>query len=295
MGKEPIFTGCATALLTPMKADGSIHYEKAAELIERQIENGIDALVAVGTTGEAATLQDEERTELIAFTVRQVKGRVPVIAGTGANDTSRAVALTKAAEKAGADGILSVTPYYNKASQKGLFQHFKTVAKATKLPMILYNIPSRTGCNILPETALRLADTENIVGLKEACDQISQVARTAALCGDNLPLYAGHDDQVTAIFALGGVGVISAAANLCPKEMANICHTWARGETKKAVEAQLALMPILDALSLDINPIPLKQAMNYLNYEVGECRMPLCEMEDASAIKLLNTLKKYFK
>ena len=293
MAKQPIFRGAGAALITPMNDDLSINYEKMEELIEKQIAGNTDALIIAGTTGESSTLSDEEHVEVIRFAKEKVRGRIPVIAGSGSNDTAYAVWLSQEAEKAGADGLLVVTPYYNKASQKGLFAHFKTVAKATKLPMILYNVPSRTGCNILPETAARLADTENIVGIKEASGNLSQIAQTAALCGDELPIYSGNDDQITAILGVGGVGVISVLSNICPRETHDICSLWFEGRVKESIGLQLRYLDLIHALFSDVNPIPVKQAMNYMNMQVGSCRMPLCDMEDASAIALLNVLKKY--
>ncbi len=291
--KQTIFKGAGVALVTPMKEDHSIDYDVFAALIEDQIAKKTDALIIAGTTGESSTLSDEEHIEIIRFAKEKAAGRVPVIAGTGSNDTSYAIWLSQEAEKAGADGLLVVTPYYNKASQKGLFAHFKTIAKATKLPIILYNVPSRTGCNLAPETVAKLADTENIVGIKEASGNLSQVAKLAALCGDKIDIYSGNDDQITPILSLGGVGVISVLSNVCPEETHNICQNWFDGNIAEATRLQLHYIELISALFSDVNPIPVKQAMNYMGWQVGSCRMPLCDMEDAGAIALLNVLKKY--
>lgn len=291
--KQTIFKGAGVALVTPMKEDHSIDYDVFAALIEDQIAKKTDALIIAGTTGESSTLSDEEHIEVIRFAKEKAAGRVPVIAGTGSNDTSYAIWLSQEAEKAGADGLLVVTPYYNKASQKGLFAHFKAIAKATKLPIILYNVPSRTGCNLTPETVAKLADTENIVGIKEASGNLSQVAKLAALCGDKIDIYSGNDDQITPILSLGGVGVISVLSNVCPEETHNICQNWFDGNIAEATRLQLHYIELISALFSDVNPIPVKQAMNYMGWQVGSCRMPLCDMEDAGAIALLNVLKKY--
>ena len=291
--KQTIFKGAGVALVTPMKEDHSIDYDVFAALIEDQIAKKTDALIIAGTTGESSTLSDEEHIEVIRFAKEKAAGRVPVIAGTGSNDTSYAIWLSQEAEKAGADGLLVVTPYYNKASQKGLFAHFKAIAKATKLPIILYNVPSRTGCNLAPETVAKLADTENIVGIKEASGNLSQVAKLAALCGDKIDIYSGNDDQITPILSLGGVGVISVLSNVCPEETHNICQNWFDGNIAEATRLQLHYIELISALFSDVNPIPVKQAMNYMGWQVGSCRMPLCDMEDAGAIALLNVLKKY--
>ena len=291
--KQTIFKGAGVALVTPMKEDHSIDYDVFAALIEDQIAKKTDALIIAGTTGESSTLSDEEHIEVIRFAKEKAAGRVPVIAGTGSNDTSYAIWLSQEAEKAGADGLLVVTPYYNKASQKGLFAHFKAIAKATKLPIILYNVPSRTGCNLAPETVAKLADTENIVGIKEASGNLSQVAKLASLCGDKIDIYSGNDDQITPILSLGGVGVISVLSNVCPEETHNICQNWFDGNIAEATRLQLHYIELISALFSDVNPIPVKQAMNYMGWQVGSCRMPLCDMEDAGAIALLNVLKKY--
>lgn len=289
--KNTVFTGVATAIVTPLTSEG-IDYKKFAELIEWQISEGVNAIVAVGTTGEGSTLTDEEHKEAIRFCVEQVKGRIPVIAGTGSNDTSYAIDLTKYACEVGADAMLLVTPYYNKATQKGLVASFKAIADASTKPCILYNVPSRTGCNLLPATVLELADHPNIVAIKEACGNISQIAELISLVGDKLDVYSGNDDQIVPILSLGGKGVISVLSNVCPRETHDICQLFFDGKIKESAALQLKLLPLINALFCEVNPIPAKTAMAALGYCTEEMRLPLCEMEDANRQRLLDAMKK---
>lgn len=290
--KKVIFQGVGTALVTPMYEDGKINYMVFKQLLEMQIENKADAVIIAGTTGEGPTLSDEEHIALVEYAVKTVHGRIPVIAGAGSNNTAHAMYLSKECEKAGADGLLHVTPYYNKASQQGLFLHFKACAEATSLPIILYNVPSRTGVNILPDTYKRLSRIDNIVACKEASGNFSQIAKIAALCKDDLTIYSGNDDRITAVLALGGKGVISVLSNICPKETHEICDFYFAGETEKSDSLQLQYRELIEALFLDVNPIPIKQAMRAMGYDVGPCRLPLCDMDPTSAEKLYRTLKQ---
>ena len=280
--KKVIFKGAAVALVTPMNEDGSVNYNKLKELVDQQIEGGTDAIVACGTTGEAATLDLDEHIEVIRKTVEFAAGRVPVIAGAGSNDTAFAIKTVELAEEAGVDGLLVVTPYYNKTSQAGLIAHFTKIAEATSLPIILYNVPSRTGVNIKPETYKELSKIENIVATKEASGDISAVAKIAHLCGDDLMIYSGNDDQIVPIMSLGGIGVISVLSNVCPKETHDICQYALDGNFKAAAELQVKYLPLIDALFSDVNPIPVKEAFNIMGYEVGECRLPLIKMSDSA-------------
>ena len=280
--KKVIFKGAAVALVTPMNKDGSVNYDKLKELVDQQIEGGTDAIVACGTTGEAATLDLDEHIEVIKKTVEFAAGRIPVIAGAGSNDTAFAIKTVELAEEAGVDGLLVVTPYYNKTSQAGLIAHFTKIAEATSLPIILYNVPSRTGVNIKPETYKELSKIENIVATKEASGDISAVAKIAHLCGDDLMIYSGNDDQIVPIMSLGGIGVISVLSNVCPKETHDICQYALDGDFKAAAALQVKYLPLIDALFSDVNPIPVKEAFNIMGYEVGECRLPLIKMSDSA-------------
>ena len=290
--KNTIFTGAATALVTPMTRDGAVDYKQFGRLIDWQIEEGIDALVAVGTTGEGPTLTDEEHREAIRFCVDRVAGRVPVIAGTGSNDTAYAVDLTKAACEAGADAMLLVTPYYNKATQKGLIQSFEAVADASTKPCILYNVPSRTGCNLQPKTVATLAEHPNIVAIKEASGDISQVAQIARLCGDKLDIYSGNDDQIVPIMALGGKGVISVLSNLMPHQTSLMCHLMLQQEVREATEIQLRLLPLIDALFCEVNPIPAKAAMAAMGFGENHLRLPLTPMEAEHEAELIRLMRE---
>lgn len=280
--KKVIFKGAAVALVTPMNEDGSVNYNKLKELVDQQIEGGTDAIVACGTTGEAATLDLDEHIEVIRKTVEFAAGRVPVIAGAGSNDTAFAIKTVELAEEAGVDGLLVVTPYYNKTSQAGLIAHFTKIAEATSLPIILYNVPSRTGVNIKPETYKELSKIKNIVATKEASGDISAVAKIAHLCGDDLMIYSGNDDQIVPIMSLGGIGVISVLSNVCPKETHDICQYALDGDFKAAAALQVKYLPLIDVLFSDVNPIPVKEAFNIMGYEVGECRLPLIKMSDSA-------------
>lgn len=284
--KEPIFTGAGAALITPMNEDGSINYPELSRLLEYQISHSTDAIIICGTTGEASTLEDDEHLACIEFTVKQVNGRVPVIAGTGSNNTQHAVMMSKAAADRGADALLLVTPYYNKTSQEGLYRHFTTIIDAAGIPAILYNVPSRTGTNIAPETALRLAAHPLVRGLKEASGNISQVASIAALCKDELPLYSGNDDQIVPMLALGAKGVISVLSDVAPQQTHDICQLWFDGKTKESCALQLELLPLAHALFCDVNPIPVKAAMNMLGWNAGECRLPLAPLSEQNTALL---------
>ena len=289
--KNTIFTGAATAIVTPLTKDG-IDYDQFGRLIEWQISEGIAAIVAVGTTGEGSTLNDEEHKAAIKFCVEKVAGRVPVIAGTGSNDVAYAIDLTKYACEVGADAMLLVTPYYNKATQKGLVASFKAVADASTKPCILYNVPSRTGCNLLPETVLELADHPNIVAIKEACGNISQIAELAALVGDKLDIYSGNDDQIIPVLSLGGKGVISVLSNLMPKATQKMCDDYMSGNTKDALKVQLDLLPLINTLFCEVNPIPVKAAMAAMGYCENYLRLPLTPMEPQNEEKLLKLMKE---
>ncbi len=278
MKKKLPFSGSATALVTPFDAQGEVNYDKLSELIEFQIENGTDALVICGTTGESATLGDEEKIRMFRFCAQQTGGRVPVIAGTGSNDTKHSVELSQSAFKAGADALLLVTPYYNKASHTGLIRHFYAVADAVPLPMIVYNVPSRTGVNIGVDTYRELGRHENIVAAKEASADISHIAKIAEACGDTLCLYSGNDDQTLPILALGAKGVISVLSNVLPKETHDICALWFAGQMEEALRLHLELLELMNALFIDVNPIPVKAALNLMGMDVGGCRLPLCDM-----------------
>ena len=277
-----IFKGAAVAIVTPFTEDEQINYPKLAEILDDQIARGTDAIVVCGTTGEASTLSHEEHLDAIKFTVEHVKGRVPVIAGTGSNCTETAIYLSQEAEKYGADALLVVTPYYNKATQKGLIAHFTAVANSVKLPIILYNVPGRTGCNIQPETAVALAkNVENIVGIKEASGNISQIAKLMQLADGCIDLYSGNDDQIVPILSLGGLGVISVLSNVAPKETHDIVASYLDGNVKESLALQMKALPLIDQLFCEVNPIPVKAAMNLQGWEVGPLRMPLTEIEPA--------------
>jgi 4-hydroxy-tetrahydrodipicolinate synthase len=276
-----VFTGAGVALVTPMTKTGEVNYPKLAEILEYQIANGTDSIIICGTTGEASTLSHEEHLEAIRFTVEKVAGRIPVIAGTGSNCTETAVYLSQEAEKYGADGLLLVSPYYNKATQKGLIAHFTKIAESVKIPVILYNIQGRTGVNIAPETIAYLFEhVENIVGVKEASGNISQVAKIAQLTGGKMDIYSGNDDQIVPILSLGGKGVISVLSNVAPKETHDIVAKFLAGDVAGSLELQLRAIPLIEKLFCEVNPIPVKAALNLLGWEVGPLRMPLSEMEE---------------
>ena len=289
--KNTVFTGAATAIVTPLTKNG-IDYEQFAKFIEWQIAEGIDAIVAVGTTGEGSTLTDAEHREAIKFCVEQVAGRVPVIAGTGSNDAAYAIELTKYACEVGADAVLLVTPYYNKATQKGLIRFFTAIADASTKPCILYNVPSRTGCNLLPATCAALAEHPNIVAIKEASGNISQIAQVAALCGEKLDIYSGNDDQIIPVLSLGGKGVISVLSNVLPKETSRMCHLFMEGNVAEARKMQLQYLPLVDALFCEVNPIPAKAAMSAMGFCENYLRLPLTPMEPQNEQKLLTLMRE---
>ncbi len=291
--RKPIFTGSGVALITPFNSDLTVNYDKLEELLEFHIANGTDAIIACGTTGEAATLSEEEHAEVIRFVAEKVNKRCTVIAGTGSNDTMTAVKLSKAAEEAGVDAILSVTPYYNKTSQAGLIKHFTTIADKVNLPMILYNVPSRTGCNIQPETYVELCKHPNIVAAKEASGDISQVARIRSLCGDDLDIYSGNDDQTVPFMSLGALGVISVFANICPQEMHDICQLCLENNFLDAQRMHFHYLELMNIMFCDVNPIPVKTAMNLFGFEAGECRLPLVPMSVSGYHNLKDCLSKY--
>lgn len=284
--KQTVFTGAAVAIVTPMYTDGSINYDKLGSLIDWQIAQGTDALVICGTTGESATMTDAEHVEVIRYAVDRTAGRIPVIAGAGSNDTAYAVWLSKEAEAAGADALLHVTPYYNKATQKGLITHFSAIADATPLPVILYNVPSRTGVNMQPATYRELSRISNIVAVKEANGDIASVARTLDLCAGELDVYSGNDDQIVPILSLGGKGVISVLSNIAPAMTHRICEEYFHGNTALAAQMQVDCIALVDALFCEVNPIPVKQALNLMGFACGPCRLPLTEMEPANVQRL---------
>ena len=291
--KNTIFTGAGVAIVTPMNEDGSVNYEAYADLIDFQIENKVDAIISCGTTGESSTLSDEEHREVIRFALEHTAGRVPVIAGTGSNDTKYAIELSKSAEEMGADGLLLVTPYYNKTSQRGLVAHFGMISESVKTPIILYSVQSRTGVNIAPETAYELSKYDNIAAIKEASGNISQVAKIRALCGDNLDVYSGNDDQIVPLLSLGGKGVISVLANVAPEVTHNICQYYFDGKVAESAALQLEYLDLCNDLFIDVNPIPVKEALNMMGMNAGPCRMPLYAMTDAAKDKLAATLARH--
>ena len=288
--KKTVFTGAASAIITPLNANG-VDYEAFGRLIDWQLAEGIDAIVAVGTTGEGSTLDDDEHKEAIKFCVDRVAGRVPVIAGTGSNDIAYGIQLSQYAEQVGADAVLLVTPYYNKATQNGLYESFKLTAESVNIPCILYNVPSRTGCNLLPETVARLAEIPNITGIKEASGNISQIAKIAALCGDKIDIYSGNDDQNLPILALGGKGVISVLANIMPRETAKMCKDVFEGRMDEARRFQLEQLELIDALFCEVNPIPVKAACAAMGYGENYLRLPLTPMEKAHEENLLRLMR----
>lgn len=288
-----IFKGAGVALITPFNEDETVNYDMLGELIERQIAGKTDAIIVCGTTGEPATMTEDEKLAVIKYAVEKTAGRIPVIAGTGGNATRVVIDFSKKAEALGVDGLLVVTPFYNKATQNGLYAHYKEVAKAVSLPIIMYNVPSRTGCNIAPETAVHLArDCENIVGIKEASGNISQVAKLAKQAGGILDIYSGNDDQVIPILSLGGIGVISVLSNVAPKAAHDMVMEYLEGDRKKAAALQLDYLDLINALFCEVNPIPVKGAMNLMGYNVGKLRLPLTEIEDAHRELVKKCLKE---
>ncbi|MCI7350593.1 MAG: 4-hydroxy-tetrahydrodipicolinate synthase [Ruminococcus sp.] len=290
--KNTIFTGAGVAIVTPMNADGSINFEQFGKNIDYQIENGTDAIIVCGTTGEASTMSDEEHIECIRYCVKRTAKRVPVIAGTGSNDTAYAVALSKEAEAAGVDALLVVTPYYNKASQRGLVAHFTAIADAVNIPIILYNIPGRTGVNMAVDTIKTLSEHKNICAVKEASGNIGYVAKLAAACGDKIDIYSGNDDMIVPIMSLGGKGVISVLSNVMPKETHDMCQYCLDNNFAEAQKLQISLLEFINNLFIDVNPIPVKEAMNLCGMNAGTLRMPLMEMTDANKATLRASMEK---
>ena len=289
-----IFKGAGVAIVTPFHEDGSINYEKFAELVEFQIAGGTDAIIVCGTTGESSTLTHEEHLDLIRFCIETVKGRIPVVAGTGSNCTETAVYLSTEAEKYGADGLLLVTPYYNKATQNGLYAHFKAVADAVKVPILLYNVPGRTGCNLAPATIVKLCrDVPNIAGVKEASGNIAQIVKLMSLADGQVDLYSGNDDQIVPVLSLGGKGVISVLSNVAPEETHDICEKFFNGDIAGSAALQFRAMELIDALFCEVNPIPVKKAVSLMGMEAGPLRMPLTEIEEENAEKLKTAMKKF--
>jgi len=289
--KRTVFEGAATAIITPFFEDGSVDYESFGRAIDFQIACGIDAIVVAGTTGEGSTLSDEEHREVMRYCVERVAHRVPVIAGTGSNDTAYAVELTKAACEMGADAMLLVTPYYNKATQGGLIKSFEVIADASDKPCILYNVPSRTGCNLKPASVAELAHHPNVVAVKEASGDISQIAEIAALCGDEIDIYSGNDDQIVPIMSLGAKGVISVLSNLLPAETSRMCHLCLEGDFASAARLQLKYLPLIGALFCEVNPIPVKAAMAAMGYGLNTLRLPLTSIEAANGERLLREMR----
>lgn len=291
--KNTIFTGAGIAIITPFNADGSINFDELGRMIDDQIENGTDAIIICGTTGESATMTDDEHLDSIKFAVKHVAGRVPVIAGTGSNDTRYAVELSKEAEAAGADALLVVTPYYNKTTQKGLIAHYTAIADAVNVPIILYNVPSRTGVNFDVATLKELSKHKNIAAIKEASGNISYVAKIAAACGDDLDIYSGNDDMVVPIMSLGGKGVISVASHVIPKQMHDMVKLCVENNFAEATKLQVEYLDLINDLFIEVNPIPVKEAMNMVGWNAGSCRLPLIDMTDDHKAKLRATLEKH--
>lgn len=287
-----VFKGSGVALVTPFTDDG-VNYDVLDKLLDFHLENSTDAIIACGTTGEASTMTDDEKNGVIEYVVKKVNGRIPVIAGTGSNDTRHSVEMSRNAEKLGADALLVITPYYNKTTQKGLIEHFTKIADSVNIPIIIYNVPSRTGLNVLPQTLAELKKHPNIAGVKEASGDISQIAEVARLCGNDFAIYSGNDDQVVPIMALGGLGVISVTANIMPKEVHDMAAAFLEGEVKKSLELQLKLNPLNKALFIEVNPIPVKTAMNLIGMNAGSLRLPLTDMEPKNLEILKSRLVEY--
>ena len=290
--KKTIFKGCGTAIATPFTEDG-VNFDEFGKLLEDQIANEVDAIIVCGTTGESATMSEEEKKEVIKFAIDKINKRTKVVIGTGSNNTTSAIKMSKYAEEAGAYALLVVTPYYNKTTQKGLVAHYKAIAESVSLPIIMYSVPSRTGVNITPETCLELSKIENIVAIKEASGNISQVAKIASLCKDNLDIYSGNDDQVIPLLSLGGKGVISVLSNVMPKYTHEMVHKYLDGDVKEACKMQLDVLDLIDALFCEVNPIPVKYALNLMGYNFGKPRMPLIELSDSNKEKLEEIMKKH--
>lgn len=290
--KDIIFEGCGTAIATPFTKDG-VNFEEFGKIIEFQIQNNIDAIIVCGTTGESATMSTEEKKETIKYAIEKVAKRTKVVVGTGSNNTKSAIEMSKYAEEVGADGILVVTPYYNKTTQKGLISHYKEIAEAVNLPIIMYNVPSRTGVNILPKTCLELSKIKNIVAIKEASGDISQVAKIVNLCKEDLTIYSGNDDQIIPVLSLGGKGVISVLSNIMPKYTHNMTKKYLEGDLEEARKMQLELSDLIEALFTEVNPIPVKYALNLMGYKFGIPRLPLIELTDENKENLKEIMKKH--
>ena len=290
--KELVFKGCGTAIATPFTEDG-VNFEEFGKLLEFQIEKKVDAIIVCGTTGESSTMTTEEKKETIKYAIDKVNKRTKVIIGTGSNNTKTAIEMSKYAEEAGADALLVVTPYYNKTTSQGLIAHYTAIANSVKIPIILYNVPSRTGVNIDPKTCLELSKIENIVAVKEASGNISQIAKIAKLCGDNLHIYSGNDDQIVPILSLGGKGVISVLSNVMPKFTHNMTYEYFKGNVEKAAKMQLEVLDLVDGLFCEVNPIPVKHALNLMGYNYGKPRLPLIELSEANKEKLSKIMKKH--
>ena len=290
--KKPIFTGSGVAIITPFTKDGAIDFEELGRLLDFHLENETDAIIICGTTGESAAMPDKEHLSVIDYTVKRINGKIPVIAGTGSNDTAHGVNLCKAAESLGVDGLLTVTPYYNKTTQRGLVKHFTALANSVKIPIILYNVPSRTGLNIKPDTLFELSKVENIIGIKEASGNITQVAQMAAKCPD-MVIYSGNDDQIVPIMSVGGLGVISVLANIAPKNVHDMCQKFLDKDTEGAMKLQLDALEIIDALFCEVNPIPVKKAMSLMGYNTDTLRLPLCEISPENEKYLRSALINY--
>lgn len=290
--KKIIFKGCGTAIVTPFIDDG-INFNEFRNLIEYQIKNGADAIIVCGTTGESSTMTMQEKKETIKFAIDVANKRIPIIAGTGSNCTKNAIELSKYSESVGADAVLLVTPYYNKTTQEGLVAHYKAIANAINIPVILYNVPSRTGVNILPKTCLELSKLKNIVAIKEASGNISQIAEIANLCKDNLAIYSGNDDQILPVLSVGGVGVISVLSNIIPNDVHKMIYAFLKGDIETAINLQLKTLDLTSSLFSEVNPIPIKEAYNILGYNVGIPRLPLIKMSDKAKESLIQEMKKY--
>lgn len=290
--KKIIFKGCGTAIATPFTEDG-INFEEFGRLIEFQIQEGVDSLIVCGTTGESSTMTEEEKKQTMKYAIQKVNKRVPVILGTGGNNTSQAIKMSQYAEEIGADAVLVVTPYYNKTTQNGLIEHYKAIANSIHLPIILYNVPGRTGLNILPETCLALSKIENIVAIKEASGNLSQVAKIAALCGDDLAIYSGNDDQILPVLSLGGIGVISVLSNIAPKYTHELVYHYFDGDHEKATQMQLQALELINNLFSEVNPIPVKEALNLMGYHYGIPRLPLVPLSSSHRNLLQDSMKKF--
>lgn len=290
--KKTVFEGCGTAISTPFTEDG-VNFSEFGRLIEEQIQNEVDAIIVCGTTGESATMTDDERKETIKFAIEKVNKRTKVVVGTGSNNTKTAIEMSKYAESVGADALLVVTPYYNKTTKRGLVEHYKAISKEVTLPIIVYSVPSRTGVNITPETCLELSKIENIVGIKEASGNISQVAKIASLCGDSLYIYSGNDDQIIPVLSLGGKGVISVLSNIMPKYVHDMTKKYFDGNQKEATKMQLEVLDLVDALFSEVNPIPVKYALNLKGYDFGKPRLPLVELSEENKANMEHVMKKH--